>query len=126
MVVVVSTDGYIEHSPNRLVKLYRMNGNGQWRSVLEGCEDPCEGWRFLDDFKYQIIPCTRTVNIDYICESAHAFMNKVFKPKYSKTVRRLRRRLRRIRRAAPLTRAFGWARIHLTQLLKEQSRGQSN
>ena len=43
MVVIMSTDGFIDHSPNRLVKLYRMNGNGQWRSVLEGYEDLCEG-----------------------------------------------------------------------------------
>ena len=30
MIVIVSTDGFIDHSPNWLVKLYRMNGNGQW------------------------------------------------------------------------------------------------
>ena len=124
MVVMTSTCGFIYSCPNRLVKLYRMNGGGQWRSVGEGCDDPCEGWRFLVDFKYQIK--TDPLNIEYVCKSADVFMNEVFKPKYSKTVRGMRRHMERTQRAAPLTRVFGWARIHLVQLLEQQSGVQSN
>jgi len=92
---------------SQTVKNYRRNKDGVWESVIDGCNGPCAGWSNLDDLNWRLGGNKLSDDrLHSLAKSADRFMNCKFKPRYSSSVKLLRKQGRKICRGTLPTCVF--------------------